>query len=155
MSHRIWGESEVRIPTTWDTDWDYFGAADCVVITLDLSLYCFLKVLIVTSVSFTQHKVQVITILFKYYKFADIFSKAKAETLASYYLYNIQIKLKNEKNLSIRTIYSLSTTKQEVLKEFISRNLNTRFIHLISFPHRVPVLFIKKKDSFLHLHVDF
>jgi len=96
----------------------------------------------------TNDLVDLYTILFKYHEFADIFSKAKAETLAPYYLYNLQIKLKNGKNLSIRTIYLLSTTKQEVLKEFISRDLNTRFIHLTSFSHRVSVLFIKKKMAF-------
>jgi len=62
------------------------------------------------------------------YKFADIFSKVKAETLALYYLYNLQIKLEDEEKLFVETIYLLSTTEQNAFKEFISKNLNTGFI---------------------------
>jgi len=83
----------------------------------------------------------------KYHKFANIFDKAKAETLALYYLYDWQIKLENKEKLSIGTIYLLSTAEQEVSKEFIYKNLNTGFIHPISFPHRAFILFVKKKDS--------
>jgi len=62
------------------------------------------------------------------YKFADIFSKAKVETLALYYLYHLQIKLEDREKLPIRTIYLLLTTEQKALKKFISENLNTVFI---------------------------
>jgi len=41
------------------------------------------------------------------------------------------------------------------LKEFIDENLNNRFICSMSSPHGMPVLFIKKKDGFLQLCVDF
>jgi len=68
------------------------------------------------------------TVPIKYHKFADIFSKAKAETLVLHHLYNLQIKLEDEEKLPIRTIYLLSTTEKEALKEIISKNLNTRFI---------------------------
>jgi len=64
----------------------------------------------------------------KYYEFANIFSKTKAETLVLHCLYNLQIKLKNREKLLIGTIYLLLTTKQKALKEFISKNLNTGFI---------------------------
>ena len=73
-------------------------------------------------------QVNLSTVPTEYYKFADVFNKAKAEILILYYLYDLQIKLKHRIKLSIRTIYLLSTTKQEALKEFISKNLNTRFI---------------------------
>jgi len=49
----------------------------------------------------------------------------------------------------------LSKFEQEVLKEFINENLTNGFIHSISSPHGAPVLFIKKKDGFLRLCVDF
>ena len=48
MSHSIWGESEDRVPTTWGADWDYFGTADHVIITLGPSPHCILEVLLVT-----------------------------------------------------------------------------------------------------------
>ena len=68
------------------------------------------------------------TIPTEYYKFADIFNKAKAEILVLHCLYNLQIKLEDGEKLSVRIIYSLLTIKQEALKKFISKNLNTRFI---------------------------
>jgi len=42
-----------------------------------------------------------------------------------------------------------------VLKEFIDENLTNGFICSTSSPHGAPVLFIKKKDGFLRLCVDF
>jgi len=42
-----------------------------------------------------------------------------------------------------------------VLKEFIDENLTNGFIRSTSSPHGAPVLFIKKKDGFLRLCVDF
>ena len=66
-------------------------------------------------------------ILTEYYKFA-IFSKTKSEAMISHCSYDPQIKLKDGEKLPVRTTYLLLTTKQEALKEFISKNLNTRFI---------------------------
>ena len=76
----------------------------------------------------TNEPVDLSTVLPKYHEFANIFSKAKAKTLALHYLYNLQIKLENKEKLPVITIYLLSTTKQEALKKSISKNLNTRFI---------------------------
>jgi len=67
----------------------------------------------------TNNLVSLFTILPKYHEFMDIFSKTKAETLASHHLYDLQIKLENKKKPLIKTIYSLSTVEQEVFKKFI------------------------------------
>ena len=85
----------------------------------------------------------------------DVFSKAKVEILVFHHSYNLQIKLENGEKPLIRTIYSLSTVEQEMLKEFIYKNLNMRFIQSISFSHRTLVLFVKKKDRSLHLCINF
>ena len=53
--------------------------------------------------------------------------------LTLYYLYDLQIRLKNKEKPSIRIIYLFFTTKQEVLKNFISKNLNTRLIYSITY----------------------
>jgi len=42
-----------------------------------------------------------------------------------------------------------------VLKEFIDENLTNGFIRSTSSPHRALVLFVKKKNGFLWLCVDF
>ena len=91
----------------------------------------------------------------KYHKFADVFSKTKAEVLTPYYPYDLKINLEEGAQPLVGPIYSLSTSKQEALKKFIEENLNMDFIQPTSFLHDTLVLFIKKKDSSLHLCVDF
>ena len=91
----------------------------------------------------------------KYHKFADIFSKTKAETLPPHHPYNLKINLEEGAQPPVGPIYSLSASEQEALKEFIEENLNTDFIRPTSSPHGAPVLFVKKKDGSLRLCVDF
>jgi len=94
-------------------------------------------------------------ILEEYHKYTDVFSKSKAETLTPHHSYNLQIDLEKDSHPPVGTIYSLSKFKQEVLKEFIDKNLTNGSIHSTSSPHRVLVLFVKKKDGSLWLCVDF
>jgi len=91
----------------------------------------------------------------EYHEFANVFSKTKAEVLAPHHPYDFKINLEESAQPPVGSIYSLSASKQEALKEFIEENLNMGFIQLTSSPHGAPVLFIKKKDSSLCLCVDF
>jgi len=91
----------------------------------------------------------------EYHEYANVFSKSKAETLTPHHPYDLQIDLEKDFHPPVRTIYFLFKFKQEALKEFIDKNLTNRLIRSISSPHRVPVLFIKKKDGSLQLCVDF
>ena len=91
----------------------------------------------------------------EYHKYADVFSKSKAETPASHHPYDLRIDLEKDSHPPVETIYSLSKFEQEVLKEFIDKNLTNGFICSMFSPHRAPVLFIKKKDGSLRLCVDF
>jgi len=91
----------------------------------------------------------------EYHEFANIFSKTKAETLPPYCPYNLKINLEEGAQPSVGSIYSLSASEQEALKEFIEENLNMGFIQLTSSPYSAPVLFVKKKNSSLCLYVDF
>ena len=62
----------------------------------------------------TSDSVNLSTILLKYHEFTNIFSKNKVETLAPYYLYDLQIKLENECycHLSSHPISSFSHIKK-------------------------------------------
>jgi len=100
-------------------------------------------------------KIDLSSIPGEYHKYADVFSKSKAETLAPHCPYDLQIDLEKDSHPPVGTIYSLSKFEQEVLKEFIDKNLTNGFICLTSLPHGVPVLFSKKKDGSLRLCVDF
>lgn len=95
------------------------------------------------------------TILSEYHKFVNVFSKAKAKVLALYCLYNLQINLEEGAWLLVNTIYNLSFTKQETLKEFINENLNTGIFWPTSCLHRASILFVKKKEKSLCFYVNF
>jgi len=94
-------------------------------------------------------------VLFKYHEFADVFSKTKAKVLAPYHPYDLKINLKEGAQPPVGPIYSLSASEQEAFKKFIEKNLNTGFIQPTSSLHSVLVLFVKKKDSSLHLCINF
>ena len=64
----------------------------------------------------------------KYHKFADVFSKTKAEVLPPHRPYDLKINLEEGAQPPVGPIYSLSASEQEALKEFIEENLNTGFI---------------------------
>ena len=91
----------------------------------------------------------------KYHEFANIFNKTKAEVLTPHHPYDLKINLEEGAQPLVGLIYSLLASEQEALKEFIEENLNIGFIWPTSSPHSAPVLFVKKKDSSLHLCVDF
>jgi len=91
----------------------------------------------------------------EYHKFADVFSKTKAEVLPPHHPYDLKINLEEGAQPLVGPIYFLSASEQEALKEFIEENLNTGFIRPTSSPYGAPVLFVKKKDGSLHLCVDF
>jgi len=91
----------------------------------------------------------------EYHEFTNVFSKTKAKVLASYHSYDLKINLEENTQPPVGLIYSLSASEQEILKEFIEKNLNMGFIQPTSSLHSAPVLFIKKKDSSLCLCVNF
>jgi len=91
----------------------------------------------------------------EYHKFANVFSKTKAEVLPPHRPYDLKINLEEGAQPLVGPIYSLSASEQEALKEFIEENLTTGFIRPTSSPHGALVLFIKKKDGSLCLCVNF
>ena len=91
----------------------------------------------------------------KYHEFANAFSKTKAETLPLHRPYDLKINLEEGAQPPVGSIYSLSASEQEALKEFIEKNLNIGFIWPTSSPYSAPVLFVKKKDGLLRFYVNF
>jgi len=91
----------------------------------------------------------------EYHKFADVFSKTKAEVLPPYCPYDLKINLEEGAQPPVGPIYSLSASEQEALKEFIEENLNMGFIRPTSSLQGALVLFVKKKDGSLRLCINF
>ena len=91
----------------------------------------------------------------EYHDYADVFSKAKADTLAPHRPYDLKINLEEGTSPPIGTMYSLSQSELGTLREFIDEHVRIGFIRPSSSPHGAPVLFVRKKDGSLRLCVDF
>jgi Reverse transcriptase (RNA-dependent DNA polymerase)/Retroviral aspartyl protease len=91
----------------------------------------------------------------EYHDFADVFSKAKADTLPPHRPYDLKIELEDGAKPPLGPMYSLSQTELHALREFIDENLRTGFIRSTSSPHGAPILFVRKKDGSLRLCVDY
>jgi hypothetical protein len=90
-----------------------------------------------------------------YHKFADVFSRQKADTLPPHWDCDLKINIDEGAKIPAGSIYPLSKFELKTLWEFIDENLKTGFIHPSNSPFGAPVLFIKKKDRLLWLFVDF
>src|SRR5271156_2308492 len=91
----------------------------------------------------------------EYHDYADVFNKAKADTLAPHRPYDLKIEIEEGASPPIGPMYSLSQSELATLREFIDEHLRIGFIRSTTSPHGAPVLFIKKKDGSLPLCVDF
>ena len=87
----------------------------------------------------------------EYRDLADVFSKAKADTLAEHRHYDLKIDLEDGAQPPPGHVYSLSPSELKSLHEFIDEHLSLGFIRPSSSPHGAPVLFIKKKDGSLRV----
>jgi Retroviral aspartyl protease len=84
----------------------------------------------------------------EFHKYADGFSKGKADALPLHRSYDLKINLE-EGTLPPSRMYSLSQSKLETLCTFFEEHVNLGFIRPSKCPHGTPILFMKKKDSSL------
>jgi hypothetical protein len=59
----------------------------------------------------------------EYHKFADVFDKAKTDTLAGHQPYDLKINIKEGHAPPLRQVYSLSQTELQALREFLDEHL--------------------------------
>ena len=90
-----------------------------------------------------------------YHDFADVFSKSKADMLAPHREHDLKINLEDSASPPLGATYSLSSSELGSLCEFLDEHLAMGFICPSSSTHATPVLFVHKKDSSLHLCIDF
>jgi hypothetical protein len=84
-----------------------------------------------------------------YHKFADVFSRRKADTLLPHRDCDLKINIDEGTKVPAGPIYPLSKFELKTLREFIDENLRIGFICPSNSLFGAPVLFIKKKDGFL------
>ena len=108
-----------------------------------------------TSIPETYDPVDLQDVPEDYHDFADVFSKAKANTPAPHRPYDLKIILEDGKEPPQPPIYPLSTSELKTLREFLDEHLNIGFIQPSRSSHGAPILFVKKKDGLLQLCGDF
>ena len=91
----------------------------------------------------------------KYSDFSNVFNKVHADKLPSYSEHDLAIKTEKSKQLSFGPTYDHSQLELKVLRKYINEMLGKRFIVLLKSLTGAPVLFTKKKNSELHLCVDY
>ena len=94
----------------------------------NFKLYCLRSLDIQTNSTKLAETPDLSNVPSEYHKFANVFSKTKAETLPPHCPYDLKINLEEGAQSLVGPIYSLSASEQEALKEFIEENLNTDFI---------------------------
>ena len=107
------------------------------------------------SASISEKPPDLSTIPEDYHDFADVFSEAKANNLAPHRPYDLKIDLEEGASPPVGTMYSLSQTELQTLREFLDEHLRNGFIRTTVSPHGAPVLFVRKKDGSLRLCMDF
>ena len=92
----------------------------------------------------------------QYHKFLDIFSKDDTDKLPPLHP-GVDHKIKMEPGTQAPSgpLYSMSREKLEVLKKYLTENLNKDFIQVSSSPAAAPVLFVKKPEGGLCFCVDY
>ena len=92
----------------------------------------------------------------QYHKFLDVFSKDDADKLPPLRPgLDHKIKMEPGTQASSGPLYSISREELEVLKKYLTENLNKDFIQASSSPATTPVLFVKKPGGRLHFCVDY
>ncbi|MBW0483767.1 hypothetical protein O181_023482 [Austropuccinia psidii MF-1] len=89
-----------------------------------------------------------------YDQYLHVFSKVKEEKLPPHCACDHHIELEGSLP-SVGAIYSLSNQESDTLRAYIAENLEKGFIWSNSPSKGAPLLFVKKKDSGLHLCVNY
>jgi len=85
----------------------------------------------------------------------EVFSKAKADELPPHRPYDHKIILEPGREPPFGPLYSMSRDELEVLRQWLTENLNKGFIRASSSPCASPVMFVKKPDGGLRFCVDY
>ena len=91
----------------------------------------------------------------QYKPYQDVFEKKNADILPQHRPYDCTIDIKDGAQVPFGPIYNLSQNELATLKEYIDENLAKGFIRHSKSPAGAPILFVKKKDGFLRMCVDY
>jgi hypothetical protein len=84
-----------------------------------------------------------------------VFEKRNVDTLPKHRPYNYTIDLVEGAQLPFGPIYNLLQNKLAMFHEYFNENLEKGFIRHSKFPIGALILFVKKKDGFLQMCVNY
>ncbi len=102
-----------------------------------------------------DHGTQKHEILIQYQDYKDVFEKKNVDTLPKHRQYDYAINLEEGTQPLFGPIYNLSENKLLALGKSIEKNLEKGFIRHSKSPIGVPMLFVKKKNGFLCMCVNY
>ena len=92
----------------------------------------------------------------EYHDLIDIFERQHVDKLFSHQeKYNIEIKLKLEKTLNFKFLYSMSWKELQVLCKYLDEQLTKKFIWSNCFSFISFMLFVKKSEKELHFCINY
>ena len=91
----------------------------------------------------------------QYKSYQDVFEKKNVDILPQHWLYDCAIDIEDGAQVPFEPIYNLSQDEFATLKEYINENLVKGFIRHSKSPAGAPTFFVKKKDGFLRMCVDY
>ena len=91
----------------------------------------------------------------KYHDYTDVFDKQAVKVLPLRRFYNHKIELESLNPLPKSWLYLMSEEKLQNVKEYLSENLDKRFIVLSKAPFASLILFVVKLNDSLHFCVDY
>ena len=107
--------------------------------------------------AYHEHKnIDSATLLLKLYTaFLDVFFRKEANTLPKHKLYDHTIYLKEDTQVSVSTLYSMSCDKALKLCQYLDENLSKEFIWVSHSDAAASVLFMKKPEGDLCFCVNY
>ncbi len=97
----------------------------------------------------------VIILLFKYFKFLDVFFKKKVNILSLHQAHDYVIHFKKDAQFSVFTLYNISCDKILELRRYLNENLSKDFIQVSRSQTIIFVLFVKKFEEELCFCVNY
>ncbi len=94
-------------------------------------------------------------LLFKYFKFLNIFFKKNVDILSLHQAHNHVIHLKEDAQFSVFALYNMSRDEILELHRYLNENLSKDFIQVSHFQTIISVLFVKKLKEELHFCVNY
>jgi hypothetical protein len=98
-----------------------------------------------------------LVMLFDYQNFLNIFFKEKTNILSCYKMHNHRIELEkdHESDHEYASLYNLSKNELLLIKKYLKKHLNKKFIESSTISYASFILFAKKSDEELRFCVNY